>query len=158
MRREEILALKWESIDFDANTIHINQALVYPNSIPTLKQTKTKSSKRAFPMGETLRSILWTCKRDVGFVICDDEGKPFTLYGYQQLWESLGKHINLYGMTSRNFRTTFATMALASGVDIRTTQALMGHSDPKMTLSVYAKVEQSVLPKAVNTIAKFLGE
>ena len=43
MRREEILALKWESIDFDANTIHINQALVYPNSIPTLKQTKSWS-------------------------------------------------------------------------------------------------------------------
>jgi len=61
-------------------------------------------------------------------------------------------------MTAINFRTTFATMANASGVDIRTTQALMGHSDPKMTLKVYTKVEQTRLPAAVNRISAFLHD
>ena len=52
-------------------------------------------------------------------------------------------------MTAINFRTAFATMMVASGVDIKTTQALMGHSTPDMTLKVYAKKEESRLPEAM---------
>lgn len=158
MRREELLALRWENIDFQTNTFEIKAALVYPKSKPTFKATKTKSGKRTFPMDIRLREILLSCRKESGLIICDDEGKPFTLYGYQRLWDSLSKHIDLYGMTAINFRTTFATMAIASGVDIRTTQALMGHSDPKMTLKVYTKVEQTRLPAAVNKISSFLTD
>ena len=50
------------------------------------------------------------------------------------------------------------TTMVASGVDIRTTQALMGHSDPKMTLKVYTKVEQTRLPAAMNQISSFLSD
>lgn len=158
MRREELLALRWENIDFQANTFEIKAALVYPNSIPTFKSTKTKAGKRIFPMDISLREILLSCRKESGLIVCNDEGKPFTIYGYQKLWKTLSGHINLYGMTARNFRTTFATMAVAAGVDIRTTQALMGHSDPKMTLKVYTKVEQTRLPAAINQISSFLTE
>ena len=52
-------------------------------------------------------------------------------------------------MTAINFRTTFATMMVASEVDIKTTQTLMGHSTPDMTLKVYAKKEENRLPEAM---------
>ena len=158
MRREELLALRWENIDFEANIFEIKAALVYPNSRPTFKATKTKSGKRIFPLDIRLREILLSCRQESGLIICNDEGKPFTIHGYQKLWKTLSEHIELYGMTAINFRTTFATMAIASGVDIRTTQALMGHSDPKMTLKVYAKVEQTRLPAAMNQISSFLSD
>lgn len=67
------------------------------------------------------------------------------------------KNLFLYGMTAINFRTTFATMMVASGVDIKTTQALMGHSTPEMTLKVYAKKEESRLPDAVRKMETFLA-
>lgn len=158
MRREELLALRWENIDFKSNTFEIKEALVYPRSRPTFKATKTKSGKRIFPMDIRLREILLSCRKENGLIICNDEGKPFTIHGYQKLWKTLSEHIELYGMTAINFRTTFATMAIASGVDIRTTQALMGHSDPKMTLKVYTKVEQTRLPAAMNQISSFLSD
>lgn len=158
MRREELLALRWESIDFQANTFEIKSALVYPNSRPTFKTTKTKAGKRVFPMDVHLREILLSCQKERGLIICADDGGPLTLHGYQKLWKELSGHIELYGMTAINFRTTFATMAVASGVDIRTTQALMGHSDPKMTLKVYAKVETTRLPAAINQISSFLSD
>jgi len=158
MRREELLALRWENIDFQNNTFEIRAALVYPNSKPTLKATKTKSGKRIFPMDERLRDVLKPCARQRGLIISNDMGQPLTLHGYQKLWRTLSEHVDLYGMTAKNFRTTFATMAIASGVDIRTTQALMGHSDPKMTLKAYAKVEESRLPAAINKISDFLSE
>ena len=61
-------------------------------------------------------------------------------------------------MTAKNFRTTFATMMVASGVDIKTTQSLMGHSTPEMTLKVYAKTEPTRLPAAVETLGNFLSD
>ena len=76
---------------------------------------------------------------------------------YCRLWDSLKSHIELYGMTAINFRTTFATMMVASGVDIKTTQALMGHSTPEMTLKVYAKKEASRLPEAMKKMEVFLA-
>jgi len=158
MRREELLALRWENIDFKSDTFEIKEALVYPRSRPTFKATKTKSGKRIFPMDIRLREILLSCRKENGLIICNDEGKPFTIHGYQKLWKTLSEHIELYGMTAINFRTTFATMAIASGVDIRTTQALMGHSDPKMTLKVYTKLEQTRLPAAMNQISSFLSD
>ena len=158
MRREELLGLRWENINFEDNTIEIKAALVYPHSKPTIKCPKTRSSQRTFPMDPHLKEILLPVRQEYGYVICSDNGEPFTLYGYNMLWESLSRHIDLYGMTALNFRTTFATMSVASGVDIRTTQALMGHSDPKLTLKVYTKVEQTRLPAAVAQISGFLKD
>lgn len=37
-----------------------------------------------------------------------------------------------------DLRHTFATMAIGSGVDVKTTSAILGHSNAAMTLNVYA--------------------
>ena len=76
---------------------------------------------------------------------------------YRKLWKSLSSHIELYGMTAINFRTTFCTMMVASGVDIKTAQALMGHATPEMTLKIYAKQEESRIPDAIEKVSSFLA-
>ncbi|MBR1473674.1 MAG: tyrosine-type recombinase/integrase, partial [Paludibacteraceae bacterium] len=88
--------------------------------------------------------------------ISGEDGKAISSVEYNRLWKSLSSHIELYGMTAINFRTTFATMAVASGVDIRTTQSLMGHSTPEMTLSVYTRQEDTRLPEAMKQMSWFL--
>ena len=37
-----------------------------------------------------------------------------------------------------DLRHTFATMAISSGVDVKTVSAILGHSNAAMTLNVYA--------------------
>ena len=109
-------------------------------------------------MCEKLREILWDCRKESGYVISTESGKPISMVTYRRIWKSLTSHIELYGMTAMNFRTSFATMAVAAGVDIRTAQALMGHSTPEMTLKVYTKTEQTRLPAAVKKLDGFLHE
>jgi integrase len=48
--------------------------------------------------------------------------------------ESIGK------ATPRSLRRTFASLLLATGADVPYVMAQLGHTDPKMTLGVYAKV------------------
>ena len=157
MRREEVLGLKWENVDFTDNVLLIDSAVVYPRGQPVLKGTKTASSVRRFPMGTALREILYPLRRPSGFILSASNGrKPLSEPTYRRLWKSLSSHVNLYGMTAKNFRTSFATLAVASGVDIRTTQSLMGHSTPEMTLKVYTKQEQSQLPASISRIESYI--
>lgn len=158
MRREEVLGLRWENVDFKDNVLFIDSAVVYPRGQPVLKGTKTASSVRRFPMGTALREILYPLRRPSGFILSASNGlKPLSEPTYRRLWKSLSSHVNLYGMTAKNFRTSFATLAVASGVDIRTTQSLMGHSTPDMTLKVYTKQEQSQLPASISRIESYLS-
>lgn len=157
MRREEMLGLTWENIDFENRCFKIEQAVVFINSRAIVKETKNKYSVRTFPMNDTLYEILWSCRQEHGFIITPDPARPINDHEYRKLWDSLSSHIELYGMTAINFRTTFCTMAVASGVDIKTTQALMGHADPSMTLKVYAKEEKSHLPDAMEKMREFIG-
>ena len=106
-------------------------------------------------MGKELFDILWNCRKDDGYVISKGDGHPITADGYRKLWKSLSSHIELYGMTAINFRTTFCTMMVASGVDIKTAQALMGHATPKMMLKIYAKQEKSRIADAVEKVSGF---
>lgn len=156
MRREEALGLRWENVDFENRVIYIREALVFATTVSTKKKTKTESSERTFPMNEQLYSVLLGCRKEQGYVIPGRGDGPISSATYTRLWRSLEQHIELYGMTAINFRTTFATMAVASGVDIRTTQSLMGHSTPDMTLKVYAKQEDTRLPVAMVQMDAFL--
>lgn len=54
------------------------------------------------------------------------------------------------------FPDDILTMMVASGVDIKTAQALMGHATPEMTLKIYAKQEESRIPDAIEKVSSFL--
>ena len=58
-------------------------------------------------------------------------------------WRQLAGVLRLVGTqgrrpTFRDLRHAFATIAVASSVDIKTVSVLPGHADPAMTLRVYA--------------------
>lgn len=156
MRREEVLGLKWQNVDLDADTLKIDAAVVYAKGTQ-VKDTKNEYSVREFPICSALHDILQGCKQDYGYVIHGkDPLAPINGGAYRYMWASMTKNINLYGLTAKSFRTTFATMALASGVDIRTAQGLMGHSDPETTLKHYAKLEQTAVEGAMDKINGFV--
>ena len=63
--------------------------------------------------------------------------------GLSQDWHQLARVLRLTGTQGRpptfhDLRHTFATIAVSTGVDIKTVSVLLGHADPAMTLRVYA--------------------
>ena len=47
--------------------------------------------------------------------------------------------VSLEGLTFHDLRRANATGLVAEGVDVRTAQARLGHSDPRLTLAIYAQ-------------------
>ena len=58
MRREEMLGLSWEDINFDTGFLRIERVITYPSSKAVVGLPKTKSSSRSVAMPDELIRIL----------------------------------------------------------------------------------------------------
>jgi integrase len=58
LRRAEVMALRWQDLDFDKNIIRVRQNVTTPKGGLHFGEPKTKHSKRDIPMPLTLKNIL----------------------------------------------------------------------------------------------------
>lgn len=156
MRIGEFGALTIKDIDFDKNVIHVRKQIQRLVGRVIITETKSKNGVRDIPMtpavSNSLRNLIderRKAKADmmidghVGFISVTKSGRPRTGPEYA---DSLRLLINRYNETATNkisrctphvFRHTFCTRCIASGMDVKTVQYLMGHSDASTTLNVY---------------------
>lgn len=137
MRRGEVLALRWEKIDWKRRLIYVDQAVTFLNNQPVLGQTKSEAGNRCIPLDDRLAEVLRPFRQISGYIVGDGE-KPMTERTFTRMWQRIGRRINLYGATPHIFRHTYITLAASSGIDVKTLQGIAGHSDIKMTMDRYA--------------------
>ena len=137
MRRGEVIALRWEDIDWKKRLIAVKRAVTYKNNRPVIGKTKSEAGNRLIPLDEQLAAILQPYRQIHGFIIGDGT-EPITETTFKRMWERIGKRIDLCGATPHVFRHTYITLAASSGMDVKTLQSIAGHSDIKMTLDRYA--------------------
>jgi len=58
LRRSELLGLKWDSIDFNANTLSIRHTVVQQKITVRKDKTKNAASRRSFPLVPDVRKLL----------------------------------------------------------------------------------------------------
>lgn len=75
------------------------------------------------------------------FVFVGPRGKPLDYSGWlHRLWRPACRDAGLEGLRFHDLRHANATGMVAAGIDVKTAQARLGHSDPRMTLAIYAQV------------------
>lgn len=154
-RRGEIVALQWRDVDLDAGGLNIRHALD-PNT-GTLKDTKTKASRRALALDPVTVDVLSVWKdaaaeraRAVGarlnptaFVLSDapDSMRPWrpdvATKRFIRLRRTAGvpDTVRLYDL-----RHAAATLLLAGGHDPKTVAGRLGHSRVGTTTDTYGHV------------------
>ena len=144
LRKGEALALRWVDIDFDNNEINVKKSIDVSGSSATrpaiMKSPKTKSGIRTVPLVDDLRKILAEETHRFEFIVTDlDRKLPIhTDAQFNTMWKSIKKQINLGPYTSHSYRHAMCTTLLSNGVDIKTAQMIIGHSQPSTTLNIYA--------------------
>lgn len=160
LRRGELFGLKWEDVDFKGAEIRVVRSVVDQVEGPP----KTLASRRPLPMSVELSSALRTWREQSDFP--DDRDWVFAsphAIGKKPFWPDavLKRHIlpaaKRAGITKRigwhTFRRTLATLLQSSGASVKTTQELLRHSSPVMTLGIYAKGVTADKRGAQNAIA-----
>lgn len=96
MRREEILALKWDAVHLDGDTpyIEVRRALRWEHNRPIVstelksKNSSRNASRRDIPIPPQLSSYLAAAKESSAsdFVICNQSGGELTQAQFKNLW------------------------------------------------------------------------
>jgi integrase len=70
----------------------------------------------------------------------NNDGRPLDYSNWRgRVWEPAVRSAGLEGLNFHDLRRTNATAMVAEGVDVKTAQARLGHSDPRLTLAIYAQ-------------------
>ena len=93
---------------------------------------------------------------DNDLVFPNPDGQPWPPDTFSAQFAQLAKSVGMPGFRFHDLRHAFASITLADGVSIKEVQALMGHSSPVVTLSVYARSIEGLGRQAVNELARSL--
>ncbi len=174
MRISEFCGLTMQDLDFERRRIRVDHQLVRTREGKRyIEKTKTECGRRYIPMSdEVYRSfynILANRKKQkkeimidgyAGFVLLDKDGNPKVAMHIpkvvKRLWEKYNEEnvIPLPRITPHVFRHTFCTNMANAGMDLKSLQYLMGHSDVSVTLNVYT---HNSYEKAEESMAKIVS-
>ena len=176
LRVSELYGLTKADIDFDRRCIHINKQLCRTADKPYfIAPPKTSSGNRSIPMTDTdymaFRRVLENRghpKVEVmvdeysGFLFLDKDGKPKVAMHLENYMRGMQrKYIKKHGntlsrVTPHVLRHTFCTNMQQAGIDIKSLQYLMGHSNASVTLDVYTHSDFESAERAFRQIAEAL--
>lgn len=156
LREGECLGLSWDQIDFEARRITVSQQLQHEKKkgaqyyiAPSTKSGKpreieppaiafqylraeqkrqTKNRLAAGPLWNNLDNLVFT----------DEIGQNIAIPKFYKHFKRIAASIGRPDARPHDLRHTAATVAIASGADIKSVQDLLGHATASFTLNVYA--------------------
>ncbi len=180
LRLGELLALKWQNIDFDEKTLHVTGSIRWITDISDngarqmkLVETtpKTDSSIRTVPIPEIILNRLKRHRKkqaearlqkgpaysDAGYIFCNDFGLPMDTKKIPRAFKAVLKESGIRDMKFHACRHTYATRLFEAGVSPKTVQVLMGHKKIETTLDIYTHVMPEQTSLAAEKINSLFG-
>lgn len=149
LRPGEIYALTWADIDFKNEVICVNKSIVFENNNrPKVTFPKTNKSIRRVEAPKTVINAL-KAYRGINItpkLFAGKNGEYMGQTGYAGEWSRIKKKIEAVlghdtDLTLYCFRHNYCTELYYSDVSLKEAQRLMGHSDCKMIMDIYAHLD-----------------
>lgn len=155
LRRSEVLGLKWDSINFDNNTLTIKHTVVGEGKIIAKDSTKNTASYRSYPISEDVKSMLLCLmlnkeknKMFFGneynandYVFCWDNGNPYKPDYISRHFKQILIKYNLPVIRFHDLRHSCASLLVSNGFTLKDIQEWLGHADIQTTANIYAHLD-----------------
>ncbi|MBO0790892.1 MAG: site-specific integrase, partial [Ktedonobacteraceae bacterium] len=173
MRRGELLALKWEDVDFQEGRLFVRQGLRRKKGQGlVVSRPKTEKSRRQIFLPKFVVEILRVhrerqdqMRRQAGsqwkgmnVVFSDEHGGFIEPVRFHRHFKKVLKLAGLPDVRIHDLRHTAATLLLRMGVHPKLVQELLGHSDIRTTLNRYSHVQPSMQREMMDNFHQFFEE
>jgi integrase len=155
LRRSELLGLTLDAIELEAATLKVERTVTETRTAVVVREiTKTKSSRRTLAIPAAIVTLLraqkarmleqalaWGSEYANGprFLFPQNGGEPMRPLNLTARLRRLLRRAGIRGVQPvHGWRHATATLLIAGGADIKTTQSRLGHSNPGITLQLYA--------------------
>lgn len=158
LRREEALALKYEDINYNSDTISVNKTLIFENNKPVLRSSmKSKAGLRTVPLLFPLKNLLVQrgAENQSGFIFTVD-GNLITKGQFDKAYARYKKEIGI-SCTSHQLRHYFATLCFDANLDEKDLQKIMGHAKISLTKEIYVHIREERKEEAKSKLNKLLS-
>jgi integrase len=165
MRRSELLALRWQDIDFIYGHISVSRSLHHlndgsyvftqpksaksqriialsPSAIIALKEHREKQKLEKIVQGISLS--------DYDLVFSHPDGKPLRPNTVSRAWATLAARAGLRVIRLHDARHSHASLMLKQGTHPKIVQERLGHSTISITLDTYSHVVPGLQEAAAN--------
>ncbi len=172
-RRGELVALRWEDVDFDAGSLWVRRALIAVKGSIEEKSTKSGKNRRVALDENTLGALRQHRARCVerslaagaslsgnAFVFSPRPGntEPWHPSSVTHRFGRLAKNAGVPKVTFHGLRHFHCTVLIAGGEDVVTVGARVGHARPSITTDIYSHALPEKDRDAAALIGKIMGE
>lgn len=160
LRIGELLALKWEDIDFKSSLLYVcrtgrdsrdggGRYTLVTNS------PKTATSQRCIPIPRNILKMFSLLRSgSLSEFVFSRNARPILIRSYQRSFERLLARLGIPRRGFHALRHTFATRAVECGMDVRTLSEILGHKSPSVTLNRYVHSFMEQKRKMMNKVGE----
>jgi len=162
LREGECLGLSWGQADFEKGRITVSQQLQKSKATgeyyiaPSTKSGKPRTIEPPpiafeYLRAERVKQLENRLKAGPGWsnpddlVFTDEAGRHYAIYTFYKRFKAIAASIGRPDARPHDLRHTAATVAIASGADIKSVQDLLGHATASFTLNVYAHTSEQMM-------------
>jgi integrase len=174
MRRGEVLALQWRTIDLELRTARLEQALVNTGPAISVGPLKKDRQRRTISLPPSLVGFLRTVKKDqaerrlllgsewqgTDLIVERGDGGVIHPDRYSTRFSRLATKVGLPDVRLHDLRHAYATMLLLANVHPKIVSEALGHGSTAFTMDVYSAYLPSMgetASAAIEAALTFLG-
>lgn len=172
LRRSELVALRWDDVDFAAAELHVVEAVTVADRQMHVGRPKTKRSARVVALDEgTLAALRMHRRRQAeerlawgaawrggGRVFVREDGVGLNPDYVTRRFAVLTRLAALPRIRLHDTRHTSASLALAAGVPLKVVSDRLGHATVNVTADIYSHVTPAVAREAAEKIASLVRQ
>ena len=172
MRRSELLALRWQHVDFIFNQVYVSRSLHHlKDGSYVFREPKSAKSKRMIKLSSStidtlrehgekqkaIRAAIWKPLTDSDLVFSTSEGKPLRPNTISRAWTMLATRAGVSVIRLHDARHTHASLMLKAGIHPKIVQERLGHASIQITLDTYSHVSPGLQEAAAAQFDKLVS-
>lgn len=163
LRKGEICGLKWNDIDEHSGKLKVQRSVGrIKDGVLPVGETKTETGTREILLPPSTLELLKKRKEnavsDWIFPNWNNPEEPMNPQSAYSRLKVLLKKAELPLIRFHDLRHTFATHAIAGGVDAKTLSGILGHTNASFTLDTYTHVTTDMQKNAAKIVGNFMDD